>query len=400
MATRIFTLLAAMTLAACTGSNQPASNSELVSSDTKPNTPTVSGKFVPPSGKSIMFVGQDSETISDYIRDVPEDNLEGVTLYTMLKSPDPEQTLSGVFSLGNWNSGDVDFAQTLSQAPNAALAIGLAFDACNDVDHATKIANGEYDESIKTFAGYLASLAPRKVFLRIGYEFDGMWNCYNPESYKLAYRVIAEGVRDIAPDNVTMVWQSATWPAPEFAGVRAHLYDHNDPEHINKWYPGDDVVDWVSISVFYRDLSQFNFYVSITPADAQQKFLDFARAKGKPIFISESAPQGYRIGLETHSFIGLNAQTPRSAEAIWRDWYQPYFDFIYDNQDVIRGVAYINTHWEAQSRWYCAPNATAGTTQCPEGNWGDSRVQANDYIKAQWLKRVNDGVKWTQNSDY
>ena len=86
MATRIFTLLAAMTLAACTGSNQPASNSELVSSDTKPNTPTVSGKFVPPSGKSIMFVGQDSETISDYIRDVPEDNLEGATLYYMLKS--------------------------------------------------------------------------------------------------------------------------------------------------------------------------------------------------------------------------------------------------------------------------------------------------------------------------
>ena len=87
------------------------------------------------------------------------------------------------------------------------------------------------------------SIAPRKVFLRAGYEFDGMWNCYNPDSYKAAFRHIALALKKAQADNVAMVWQSAAWPSPQFAGDRAHLYDHNDPNHISKWYPGDDVVD-------------------------------------------------------------------------------------------------------------------------------------------------------------
>lgn len=29
-------------------------------------------------------------------------------------------------------------------------------------------------------------------------------------------------------------------------------------------------------------------------------------------------------------------------EAIWHDWYEPFFDFIHANTDVIRAVAYFN----------------------------------------------------------
>ena len=74
--------------------------------------------------------------------------------------------------------------------------------------------------------------------------------------------------------------------------------------------------------------------------------------------ISEAAPQGYRTEKQTKSFIGKNTQTFHSAEQIWQDWYQPFFDFIYQNNDVIKVVAYINTHWETQPRWYCAPEAS------------------------------------------
>ena len=358
------------------------------------------GKFVPPQNKLLMIVGQDSDTIGEYVRDVPEDKLEGVTLYTQIKSADPSKTLKGVFAKANWNSGDVDFGKTLSQVPGAALAIGLAFDACNDVEHAKFIAQGKYDKTIEVLGQYLKSLAPRKVFLRIGYEFDGMWNCYNPETYKPAYRQIAMGIRNTGADNVAMVWQSAAWPSPQFAGDRTHLYDHNDPNHLTKWYPGDDVVDWVSISVFYRDLSVFNFETRITPAAAQQLYLDFARKAGKPVMIAESAPQGYRTEKETKSFIGKNTQTPHLAADIWQDWYVPYFEFIYQNKDVIKVVAYINTHWETQLRWYCAPNASPPGPECPEGNWGDSRVQGHPLIKKRWLEQVNNPEIWLQDPDY
>lgn len=367
--------------------------------------PPVSGKFTPPGEQTLMFIGQDSETIADYQKHVPEDNLEGVTLYTMLKDPDPKKTLKGVFSTGNWNSGDVNFVETLKAAPGAALAIGLAFDDCpvegrKHVDHSANIAAGKYDKSLSVLVDYVKSIAPRKVFLRAGYEFDGMWNCYEPETYKKAFRHIAKAMQNSKADNVAMIWQSAAWPAPQFAGDRTHLYDHNDPKHIEKWYPGDDVVDWISISSFYRDDSRFNFDITIHPVAAQQIYVDFAREKAMPLMISEAAPQSYRTEKQTKSFIALNTQTPHSAAKIWQDWYQRFFDFIYDNKDVIRAVAYINTHWEAQSRWYCAPDTSPPDPKCPEGNWGDSRVQGHPLIKQRWLEQVNNRQNWVQSGSY
>lgn len=358
----------------------------------------VDGKFTDPSGKTLMFIGQDSDTIEDYIAEVSEDNIEGFTLYSQIKSATPSKTLKGILNVGNWNSGEVSFDKTMAQAPSAAIAIGLAFDACNQDDHASNIASGDYDETLKVLATHLKSLAPRKVFLRAGYEFDGMWNCYNPESYKAAFRHIAVSMKLLKADNVAMVWQSAAWPASHFAGDRAHLYDHTDQNHIEKWYPGDDVVDWISISSFYRDLKPFNFEAEITPAAAQQLYVDFARKKQKPLMIAEAAPQGYRTGALTRSPIGINDAKPVTAEDIWQSWYQPFFDFIHENNDVIRAVAYINTHWESQSRWYCAAQASPPTKECPEGNWGDSRVQVNPYIKQKWLEEVNDESFWRQTS--
>ncbi|GLP95903.1 hypothetical protein [Paraferrimonas sedimenticola] len=357
-------------------------------------------KFLPPEGKLLMFIGQDSDTISDYIKAVPEDNIEAVTLYTTIKHADPSKTLKAVFERANWQAGDVDFGYTLAESPKAALAIGLAFDACNDIDHAIEIAAGRYDKSIAALGEYLASIAPRKVFLRIGYEFDGMWNCYNPESYKQAYRKIVDGVKAQGADNVAMIWQSAAWPDPDGAGERAPLYDHRDPKHLSRWYPGDDYVDWVSLSTFYTDLSQWRYTPGDTPKRAQMGVLDFARKKAKPVFISEAAPQGFDIGELTRSPIQRNQAKPASAEEIWQSWFKPWFELIYDNQDVVRAVAYINTHWKTQPMWYCKPGIDAGKPGCNNGNWGDTRIQANPLIQSRWLVQVNDEKRWIQRGDY
>lgn len=365
-----------------------------------PQTRSFDSKFVPADGRILLFVGQDSDTIGDYIRAVPEDPLEGVTLYTQLKSANPDRTLKGLFSSANWRSGDVDFGKTLAQTPGAALAIGLALDQCNQPAHNQLISEGKYDASLKRLADYLGSLAPRRVFLRIGYEFDGPWNCYQPKSYVAAFRHISLFLKQHKLTNVTTVWQSANWPDPTIAGDNTALYDHRSPTHLQDWYPGDDVVDWVSMSVFYRDLSQWNYEPPYTPDFAQQKTLDFARAHNKPVMIAEAAPQAYRIGAQTHSYIMRNEQTPHSAEHIWRDWFVPFFQFIDLNKDVIRAVAYINTHWESQQRWYCAPNASPPDPSCPEGNWGDSRVQAHPFIKQQWLRQIKNPTKWVQSTDY
>jgi hypothetical protein len=74
---------------------------------------------------------------------------------------------------------------------------------------------------------------------------------------------------------------------------------------------------------------------------------------------------------------------------IWQSWYQPFFDFIDNHRDVIRVVAYINTQWDSQPMWRCWLNTPAGEPGCPNGNRGDSRLYADDYIKAKWLEEIS-----------
>ncbi|NQZ89878.1 MAG: hypothetical protein HRT54_20100 [Colwellia sp.] len=389
----IFTVLSFfISITACERQqNQPQK-----STSSKIETNNISGKFTPPDNKILLFIGQDSDTISNYIAAVPEDNIEGVTLYSQVKSAQPSETLKAIFLPSSWQSGSVDFTKTLAESPNASIAVGLAFDNCNQVNHQANIANGLYNETIDVMVKHFKSLAPRKVFLRIGYEFDGPWNCYTPKDYKLAFQRIAKAITKQNADNIATVWQSASWPD----SYGNPIYDTSLDGHLNTWYPGDEYVDWIGMSVFYRNLSQWNYVPPSTPQAVQEAMLVFAKAHQKPVMIAESAPQGFRISELTNSVIQENKPEPVTAEQIWQTWYQPYFDFIYANNDVIKAVAYINTHWDSQGKWQCTEGIAAGSSGCSQGNWGDSRIQANDEIKARWLEQITNSNTWIQTSDY
>lgn len=393
---KLISITALLTIVGCGSENSanqdavPQANSENVANEVSPSS------FTPPNDKLLMIIGQDSDTISEYIANTPEDNIEGVTLYSQLKSNNNNETLFGIVNKGFWNAGDVDFNKTLYESPKAALALGLAIDTCNQDNHPQNIADGRYDDTLTTLVDYLKGLAPRKVFLRIGYEFDGPWNCYQPTSYKAAYRYIATELSDANANNVATVWQSAVWPD----GYGNENYNTANPEHFDNWYPGDDVVDFVGISIFYRNLSLWNYQPPTTPDAGQQAAVTFARNHSKPVMISESAPQGYRLEKLTVSPIHENKPQPTTAEEIWQQWYAPYFDFIKANKDVIKVVAYINTHWDSQGMWQCQEGVAAGQDGCNQGNWGDTRVHINSYIKAKWLEQVNDESLWIQTSEY
>lgn len=355
--------------------------------------------YLPEKGKTWLFIGQDSDSIANYQRDVPEDPLEGVTLYTALKSNDPNESLKGLFSTANWGAGNIDIQRTLNEAPRTALAIGLAFDQCQDPSHSQQIVLGHYDRTLHALIKSLKDLAPRPIFLRIGYEFDGPWNCYQPDNYKQAFRHIAKIINYHQAHNIVTVWQSAVWPDAAIAGENQYLYDHQNSNLLEQWYPGDDVVDWIGLSVFYRDLSQWHYQPPITPQQAQDNLLDFARKRKKPVFIAEAAPQGYSLSKLTQSPIQINQQKTVSANDIWQQWYQPLFDYIDQNRDIIRALAYINADWASQPMWHCEPNTKAGSENCSSGYWGDTRVQANSEIKACWLNEVTNPKKWQQLSN-
>jgi hypothetical protein len=271
-------------------------------------------KFEPPEGKTLLFIGQDNETIEHYISEAGCPLPAGFMLYTSI------QEMSGLDARANDPDGGTMFADDLvKKYPNTALQIGLYM-----VDALGDIPRGKYDANIQKLAAWCAK-TPVPIFLRIGYEFDGAHNHYDPQQYQIAYRYIVDKLRKAGADNVAFVWH-------------AHGHLLNSP--IQNWYPGDKYVDWVGISYFAQH-----------PA-IMKPTVNFAKEKNKPLMIAESTPYGNKTS---------------AGESVWRAWYKRYFTFIEANN--VKAVCYINSNWEELPVWK---------------GWGDARIQANDFIKAKW----------------
>ena len=370
---------------------------------------------LPADGKVLFVMGQDTETLSAFrkevlMRDPTFPVPGGVTLYTNISHNYKFGSLPSLTADVDWGAGNNNFLRTLKEFPGAALVVGLDITGgngeCKSITTnaiAGIVADGVSQDLIKHYRVEVDKLIQflkdtnRPVFLRIGYEFDGPWNCYDASSYKKAYRYIKQRSVEMNAGKIATVWQSATWLRDKAP------YIVTDENHLEKFYPGDDVVDWVGFSKFYNlhykehqwvcdELIPGELAPHVSPNSQHDRVLNFARAHKKPVMIAEAAPTAYSNSELTSSCISTNRPTPISAEAIWKSWYQEWFDHIEANKDIIRAVAYINADWHSQSMWHCEPKALVGSANCKQGYWGDSRIQANPIIlekfKQQLLKNT------------
>jgi hypothetical protein len=320
-----------------------------------PNDTPISGKFSPPAGQVLLIIGQDTDSIDDYVAStsiVPG----GVTGYTSLNR------LEGIYNTADYGSGPHNLSYLAETYPSSAIAVGLHM-----VDFLPLAASGRADSKIDALLEALASFE-RPVFLRFGYEFDGEWNHYDPEEFVAAWRHFHERMRVKEIKNIALVWQSATWCGGRYSG-----------HPLEAWYPGDEYVEWMGISYFIQAAD-----CAGRPFD---ELLTFARERGKPVMVAEATPQRYQTGDLTFSDDGANF-TAKTAGAIWDEWYWPLFNTIHNNGDVIRVLAYINADWDSQPMW-SAPYRS--------GYWGDSRIQADEEIKKRWLAEV-EGDFWLHAS--
>lgn len=215
--------------------------------------------YVPDEG-AWLFIGQDLGAVgglenydNGYIDYFGEP--AGVTTYTGTKS------LGGLYTLDNWGAGDVCAQYYLEDSDFDDVMIAIGLDMVGDLDN---INAGGRDDEIRRLGEWISS-SDRPVFLRIGYEFDGEWNNYEPESYKLAYVKIVDDLKAMGVDNFVAVWQSA---------------ELGDADYYMQWWPGDDYVDWVAYSYFNSPLEEIG-----------QGMLEIAREKNKPVFIAELTPE-------------------------------------------------------------------------------------------------------------
>jgi hypothetical protein len=251
---------------------------------------SASSSFVPPSGKTLLLVGQDRDTIDKYVSatgNIPS----GAMFYT---SPKKIEGLQGPIEYG---SGPMDGDALLKSYPNSVVQIGLYM-----VDELHDTIAGTYNAHLRILAQWIKK-ANRPIYLRVGYEFDNPDNHYDPKLYKRAYRYVVDFLRKEGVRNVAYVWHSYCWT-------------QETEKHWMDWYPGDDDVDWFGASIFAMPDQLWT----------ASSFLKLAREHHKPFMIAESTPWGM--------------YTPRGKI----DFLNHIFKFIKDQN--VEAFCYIDSNWD------------------------------------------------------
>ncbi len=389
------TLCAATIISSCQSNESTSSNEESANDVESKNEPkekvtlTMPGA-VPPDGTRLLFIGQDLDAIAGYVQSGKFPIPAGTVTYAY-----PMDSAAGLLpTRSSWGSGDLCMEENVKTYPNSLIALGVSI-VEKDENHESlnKLVEGAYDKELEILANNI-KFANRPVYVRIGYEFDGMWNHYDPEEYKAAFKYIYNKVKPIAGANFVTVWQACTSPVNVILdSVVNKIYNKT----IYPWYPGDEYVDWMGYSWFLNDEMQHKL---------TDEVCNFARKKGKPVMLSESSAQSYQfddltkrnIGGLYDGYPGDDTTKVTSAE-IWEKWFVPYFNYIEKNADVIKAVHYINCDWDSQFVWGRENVAAHAPRGYAEGYWGDTRLEINEELGKKWLEKVSE-EGWLMAHDF
>ncbi|KAL7531580.1 hypothetical protein ACHAXR_007307 [Thalassiosira sp. AJA248-18] len=347
----------------------------------------------PPANSTYLAIGQDLFSINEYVTSQYNYSLHQQLNYTSgalnevgnrdlsISSFVPSafmvytdlETLNGLWEPTDYGSG-VEYADGIlnlfpSQNENightqssTGLQIGLWL---NGTQGCFSICAGEMDDQIQRLISYLERSRASKIFLRLGYEFDNPSFGYSddPGMYILAFRKIVEDCREHlskeAMGRVLFVWHS--WAAPM---AKTSLT-------LEKFYPGDEFVDWIGVSIF-QQVYRWSPYWGGRMPDIEN-VLDFARKHDKPTIIAESTPFGgielKQASNETNLFLATNEYDLDD----WDRWFGKVVDII--NKWDVDMFCYINCDWESQPMWH-------------KVGFGETRLSSNPHVMSQWHEQM------------
>lgn len=291
-----------------------------------------------PAKRIIHGAGQDAKAFSNY-SECFDGNHQPLIYMTYVRLTSP---VDHIHSWGERLKLELANYEPAKRIPQIGLNLTGGKDTGSGLDK--EVSEGKFDEQIIAFGDALASLE-RPVFIRIGYEFDGKWNNYQPATFQIAWKRITQNLRARNLPFAT-VWcaagGSSGWPP------MARLME---------FYPGDEFVDWWGVDLFSaKELTHPKLDV----------FLDASRKHRKPVMIGEMTPR--HVGV-------LEGQKN------WEQWFAPMIDLL-KRRPEIKATAYINWEWAEQSdrlgfKWH---------------NWGDARIERNTFVRDHWVEELSDPI--------
>ncbi|MBI5325756.1 MAG: T9SS type A sorting domain-containing protein [Ignavibacteriae bacterium] len=315
-------------------------------------------KFEPPDGR--VYHGAQLMTY-----ETTKDPLEGYLTKALFDSTIQPAVRGYFFSIPG-TRGPAQALKGLADFIHSADSVGffpeLSLFLVSEVATDSIIANSsQYDNIIDSIIT-LSKNYGKRMFLRIGGEFNGAgpgWNGggYHPYIFVKMFQKITDmfesrGFRD----SISTIWSYEPDAPNDFDSVDGRGA---------RWYPGDSYVDWFGLDVFHP--SHFDQSLpdidrrQITKKGKSERFLQMARSKDKPVYMSETSAQGMNISAD--SLDGVND---------WNNWFAKFWEFI-DAHNEIKGFSYIDANWPT--------DAYSG--------WGDSRIENNSYITQKYREEMH-----------
>lgn len=295
------------------------------------------GAVYEPTNGILHGAGQDYDSFIEYTI------LTGNQLYPKVYM-DYVGLVRPVEEVSNWGEHLLMRLENLPEDIIPQIGVNLTSGKDDGSGEDVGLANGKYDAQIEAFCVAIKKL-DRPSFIRIGYEFEGSWNGYLPESYKTTFIKITRLLRNKNAKAAT-VWCSAGGSG----GFQSW-------DSLSMYYPGDQWVDWWGVDIFSPEELKDARLIT---------FLEKASDHRKPVMIGETTPR----------YVG----TEEGAKS-WDLWFDPFF-YLMKTQPQIKAFCYINWDWDYWS----------DTLGYDWHDWKDARLQKNDIVKNRYMLELNDPI--------
>jgi hypothetical protein len=269
-----------------------------------------------------------------------------------------------VYFSNNWHQGEVFPLETASWIRERGAVPFIRLMLRSSIDNPTPdprytldaILNGDFDAQLTKW-GQAAKDFATPLILEWGTEMNGNWFAWNAtwngheagaEKFRRAYRHIVETVRAQGATNITWVF---------------HVNADDDPAEswnaLENYYPGDDVVDWLGVSVYSAQTPQDDYWTNFSEQlDAVMPRL--TALADKPVFVLE---------------FGATQNNPLGDQAQWAD--EALAALFTSRWPSIKGFSWWNERWQNDDN---------------PANDSVMRVQENPALAAVFRERLAKGV--------